>query len=234
VSPRTRKLVLPTIAPILSDAQVAAELARPGRVSLDEEVYLAQHYAAQVHNQLYIRKKATDREMELSEEVGARLEQMNFLLKSVAVLLTEHSRRVGAEKPRADPREQLWFMMFLYAEAFYYFAHRLQDILCDAKLPHISSFRRCHRITLIRNCLIEHQYRSTDFGGAHAMMSSRDGPVILVSGAGAPKELESRRNPGLFRNAREVRDHLRPVLERALAALGGPVDREALGLAVPR
>src|SRR5437867_1827234 len=94
---------LPLAFSPLTEAELAAELQRPGRVSLDEEVYLAKHYAAQVYNQLYTKKKATIRETELCDEVATRLEQMNFLVKSVAVLLTEYSARLHIEKPRADP-----------------------------------------------------------------------------------------------------------------------------------
>jgi len=207
----------------MTEAQVAALMSQPGRVSLDEIVIIARHYHARLFNQ-----QADPRHVELSEEVQTRLEQMNYLLKSVAVLLTEYSRRSFGAKIEIDPGGQLYFTMFLYAEAFYYFAHRVQDILEDEGLPHISAFKRSRMITLIRNHLIEHPYgRYKDFGGRHGAMSSMTGPMILVKGKGeAPKKLRPRQDPGLFANAEELRDLIRPVLSRALDMAGGRVNRK--------
>lgn len=212
----------------LTAPELAAALQVRGRVNLDEEVYLARHYYAQLHNQ-----GAERRHVELAEELFSRLEQMNFLLKSVGVFLAAYSERRFEDAVRDEQgADHLWFMMFLHAEAFYYFAHRVQDLLEDEQLPHISGFKRSKMITIIRNHLIEHPFgHYKDFSGSHGAMSNRDGPIILVRGPGTPpKKLRPHQDPGLFPNARELCGILRPVLERALEAMGGPAQtlKEAL------
>jgi hypothetical protein len=91
-------------------------------------------------------------------------------------------------------------MMFVYTQAFYYFAHRVQDTLEEEELPHIVGLKRSVMITILRRHLIEHPYRGLrDFGGSHGAMSSNDGPIILVRGQGTPPvKLRPRADPGLF------------------------------------
>jgi hypothetical protein len=206
----------------LLDEEVAADQRLRGRVNLDEEVHLARHYFAQLANQ-----GSRPRHLDLAEELHTRLEQMNFLLKSVAILLTEFSERRFGDKVREDPRDQLWFMMFLYAEAFYYIAHRVQHVLAKGGLPHIKGFTASRKITIIRNHLIEHAYgQSKEFGGSHGAVSGNDGPIVLLRGPTTPPEHLRPQDRGLFPNARELKNRLNPVLARALEEVGGEIIRE--------
>ena len=88
-------------------------------------------------------------------------------------------------------------MIYLYAESFYYFTHRVQDIPTQpkAKLPNVTGFVPCRMITLIRSHLIEHAYLKHDpeLGGDRKVMSLNNGPLIRGrSGEDWPEELQDR------------------------------------------
>jgi hypothetical protein len=71
-------------------------------------------------------------------------------------------------------------MMFVYAQAFYYFAHRVQDTLEEEEPPHVVGLKRSVMITILRRHLIEHPYgRLRDFGGSHGAMSIMTDPSCL-------------------------------------------------------
>jgi hypothetical protein len=214
----------------LAPAELAALLKQPRVVHFDAEVVLARHYAAQLFNQ-----KLGKRHIDLADELTMRLEQINFLCKGVAVLLGHYFAEEDGERllVRARDRKQIWFMIYLYAESFYYFAHRVQDILGKprAKLPHVTGFVPCRMVTLIRNQLIEHAYlkHDPDLGGDRGVISLNQGPVIRGrSGDDWPDHL---RDPGMLVNARDFKKAVHPVLERALTALGGRVEVDADTLA---
>jgi hypothetical protein len=50
-------------------------------------------------------------------------------------------------------------MMFVYTQAFHYFAHRVQDTLEEEEPPHIVGLKRSVMITILRCHLSEHPYR---------------------------------------------------------------------------
>jgi hypothetical protein len=114
----------------LAPDEMAALMKEPRVVHFDAEVILARHYAGQLFNQ-----KFSTRHIDLADELTMRLERINFLCKSVAVLLGHFFAEKDGERPvfRARDRKQLRFMIYLYAESFYYFAHRVQDIGGQAK-----------------------------------------------------------------------------------------------------
>lgn len=112
---------------VLAPGEVAALLQERGAVDFDAEVVLARHYAAQLYNQRH-----SQRRVRLADELTERLEQINFLCESVAVLLRRHFHP-GVKPVRIDDQRQLWFMIYLYAESFYSFAHRVQEILKEPK-----------------------------------------------------------------------------------------------------
>ena len=129
----------------MSPKEEAALLSDPLVVHFDEEVVLARHYAAQLFNQADESQAFTSREVRLAEELMERLEQVNFLCKTVAVLTRRYISRQGREAPIAEQRD-IWFLIYLYAESFYYFAHRVQDILREDKpgrLPLVTGFEPC-------------------------------------------------------------------------------------------
>lgn len=188
----------------------------------DAEVILARHYAAQLHNQ-----RMGQRKIELADELTERMEQINFLCKSVAVLIHRNFAGLSAKPPRLDERKQVWFMMYLYDESFYYFAHRVQCILKKGKagLPGVNGFVPCKKVTLIRNLLIEHAYlMNTDLelGGNKQVVSLHQGPQIR--GRSGNKWPEHLQDHGMFTTARAFQKAVRPVLEQALEAVGGYVD----------
>jgi hypothetical protein len=61
----------------------------------DAEVILARHYAAQLHDQ-----GLGQRKIELADELTERMEQINFLCKSVAVLVQRNFAGLSAKPPR--------------------------------------------------------------------------------------------------------------------------------------
>jgi hypothetical protein len=220
----------------VSDTELEALRGAPGFTSVEAVVDMTRHYHAHMFNQGYPGKTIA-----LAEELRTRVEQLDLLVKTVAVLVREYFR-YGGHNPH-DEDGHLSFLMFMHTEAFYYFAHRVQDILeggqrrtggrrgrrpvprthQDKDLPHIEGFKRSRMITLIRNHLIEHPYGTyEDFGGSHGAVSSRDGPLILVRGEGPiPTKLRPKQDPGLFRNAQELTGLISPVLAKALCACGG-------------
>ena len=164
------------------------------------------------------------------------LEQLNFLIKSVAVLLTEHSKRLMAERETAESmreRDQLRMTMFVHAEGFYYGAHRVQKLLLGGKLPHVTGYQRVDAITDVRNHLLEHPlqgYRNTK--GRKAAVHPIDGPMILTSTlTDQPRDpnphADRVMDRGLFVNVRAFKANLNPVLTRALDAVGGKIDTES-------
>jgi hypothetical protein len=224
----------------LSPSEVAALLKDPRVVHFDSELVLARHYAAQLFNQSTGNVKAfTKRQISLSHELVERLEQINFLCKTVAVLVRRRLVWGKGETKSAQEYWQLWFMIYLYAEAFYYFAHRVQDILRKDKrgnLPYVKGFVPSDQIIRIRNELIEHAYLTENLlesGGAKSVLSLNDGPIIQRQGEQKPRRGRGKRtdptpDSGMFVNARAWKKALTPVVQRALDAVGGYVDADSL------
>ena len=215
----------------LTNTEVAALLRPYGAISLDEEAVLAAHYASQLYNH-----GRPIRAVVIADDLYEDLEQLNFLIKSVAVLLTEHSKRLMAERETAESmreRDQLRMTMFVHAEGLYYGAHRVQKLLLGGKLPHVTGYQRVDAITDVRNHLLEHPlqgYRNTK--GRKAAVHPIDGPMILTSTlTDQPRDpnphADRVMDRGLFVNVRAFKANLNPVLTRALDAVGGKIDTES-------
>lgn len=203
-----------------------------GDISLDEEAQLAFHYAGQLDNQDFPVTVVM-----LADEMQTRLEHLNFHVKSVAVLLREHSVRALLPLSLACNREldQLRMIMYTHVDAFYYGAHRVQKILQRAKLPHIVGYPQVKEIVFLRD-LIEHSIEKKRYGHAvawRAMVHPVDGPMLSASSdatPGAPPHPSHARDRGIFGTVKAFKASLQPVLARAVDALGGklPTVEESL------
>jgi hypothetical protein len=196
----------------------------PGRLSaflqnhatFDGEVVLARQYHAWCFNS---RQSAIT--CDLAEEAAVRVEQLNFLLKSVLALIP--SMMPGPKLGDAEAYKihyQAWFLMELHTETFYYIAHRLQ-IICEDEhscLPHLEGYQAVKEVQIVRNQLLEHPE------GLHSGVTERRwtfrsdvGPVVKDSRR--PGQPTTHRDPGLYPTAEKLRAALFKVFTDALGAI---------------
>ena len=172
---------------------------------------------------------------ELSVEAGERLAQIDFLYQRVVELqdeskgvsdqllavITEH----GGEYTDGEDRftavlKETTFQIRLYAEAFYYFAARLINIL-----KRYSAFKNLDvpGVRNVRNNLIEHSDKPgsgiTQQNWSHG---SGIGPMFKTSRRKDQKPIPM--DQGLFANATELRERIERRLKPILASLP-PVDK---------
>jgi hypothetical protein len=215
----------------LSPNQLAALSRMPGAVFFDDLVVLARRYLARVHNLHKYDTKA----ILLAAELANRLEQVNFLAKSIRFLTHEFSRHAFFDEPM--PREQhnhIRFMMFLYAASFYYLAFRVETILLGGKksptLPEVKGYKRVPAIRLVRNNLLEHQFDDhPDLGGTEQLIHGHFGPAFVLSGAsskGYDKLYKQHKQRAVLVHAKEFRDRAQEILAAAFDRLEVPARPE--------
>ena len=207
------------IAPLdlvtLPEAQVASLVA--GRPTFDDEVVLARQYHAWSFN-----SRQSLVTCDLAKELSDRVEQLNFLLKSVYVILP---RFFGRPKQGDFESHKLSyyadFLLSLYTESFYYVAHRLQKVCGDRDncLPHLDNYARVEEIQIVRNQLLEHP-EGPDSGVTTRSWNVASDVGPMVKGARRPDQPDVHRDPGLFANAESLKHSLSEALKAALNRIG--------------
>jgi hypothetical protein len=198
----------------LSDAEYAT--LKRGAITFEREIELASEYQLKVLNTGCYAVVA-----DYLAELHERLLQLDYLVKSIQARTTDLFYRAPYDKrPNAldyDSHEQVRFVLGLETEAFYYFAHRLQVVFRNTKgvLPFVSRYRPALGVQTVRNKLIEHP-ESADSGitDRRGSYSTVDGPK--VKDARRPGQPRSHMDAGLFVNARELKERVHDVLQRAL------------------
>src|SRR5438270_6629829 len=126
----------------------------------------------------YVTNTATA-QFQLADEVGSRLEQLDLLLRHLDVAI--EARAQAFREGRSE--FEAWAEIVLFAEAFYFFAWRLREIVTrvggDA-LPEMKGvdFRGVNRV---RNQLIEHPEDNSRRFARHFALGS-EGPVLKPTG----------------------------------------------------
>jgi hypothetical protein len=149
---------------------------------------------------------------DLIDEAEVRVDQLDYLVSSLRAL--EAADRVIERFGLDEPGQ-----VRLYAEAFYYFGHRLL-VLCSKNPTLGLKGLKCAAVKHIRNQLIEH----TEGSGRHGQSLSwafEDGRGPVLKGwlyGGAGEAVEER---GLFRHADELRVALEATLTTAIAKAEG-------------
>jgi hypothetical protein len=156
-----------------------------------------------------------------AEEVGKRLVQLNRLLGTIAALDSE-SRQLNAhitqyarheEGPEPTPAmfhrmSEIGFDIEMLAEAFYYLAFRLRDVV--KLLPGLKKYEAIG-VRDVRNHLIAHPKVAVSNSFAHG---SSNGPVLKAIRSDEHKGMPVDR--GLYVNAVEMRDELERRLVMAV------------------
>lgn len=136
-------------------------------------------------------------------EVSRRLKQLDWLLIEIQRRQLDVG---GGVLTLSDPRTwELTDEMFLFTEAFYYFAWRTREAI--RALPFLKSFNPIG-VLKVRNKLIQHPDEKDGFFSM-GMQSDDDRGPILDSGADSARAWH---DPGLYANAEEFRDKLFRVL----------------------
>ena len=190
--------------------------------TLDDEVVLARQYHAWCFN-----SRQSVITCDLADEATVRIEQLNFLLKSVVALMASvfPSPKVGdAEAYKLN--YQASFLLELYTETFYYIAHRLQAICEDEHscLPHLEGYETVKEVQIVRNQLLEHpEGRASGVTERRWTIKSDVGPV--VKDARRPDQPATHRDPGLYPTSKRLRAALFNVFTGALKEIAAePAD----------
>ncbi len=199
-----------------------AEKVVRGRSTFDEELVLARKYHAWAFN-----SRHSVITCDLAREAVDRLEQLNFLLNSVYALMKDVFASVRFQDQVAYQRNyQACFLVELYTETFYYFAHRLQTILADTHdwLPFVVDYDVVKEVQVVRNQLFEHPEGSTSgVTQRRWIYNSHVGPIVKASCR--PDQPTWHQDPGLFPNAAKLRVSVANVFANALAEIAKlPVD----------
>ena len=190
--------------------------------TFDGEVVLARQYHAWCFNS---RQSAIT--CDLAEEAAVRVEQLNFLLKSVLALMPSMmpSPQLG-DAEAYKIHYQAWFLMELYTESFYYIAHRLQTICEDEHscLPHLEGYQAVEEVQIVRNQLLEHpEGRHSGVTERRWTIRSDVGPVVKDSRR--PGQPTAHRDTGLYPTSEKLRVGLFDVFTGALKAIAAkPAD----------
>jgi hypothetical protein len=206
----------------LSAQELQAVARLPGAVIFDGAVMLARQYVVRLIN-----AGTYDwRTRHVASELADRLEQINFLAKSLRHMTAEYSRNVFADQPKyGDDVDQIRFMSFLYASSFYYLAFRTETILRGKKsppLPGVTGYIPVRAITIIRNSLLEHQFDDhKDIGGVDRLFNSHYGPAISPEGptVGDHTVRKQLNQESVLVHAEALRVRVESVLVAGLAAL---------------
>jgi hypothetical protein len=160
-------------------------------------------------------------DFDLAGEVETRLRQLDFILARVDKL--DRARIEYVSRPDPDvPSDGSFlrsnaFEVRLFTEAFYYFAARLRTILRhkDKPCPLLHAFES-PGVRDVRNKLLEHpEGRDSRVFACDWTVGSADGPMLKIHRE--PNQVFPDR--GLYVNAKEFRDNLEAVLQRALASI---------------
>jgi hypothetical protein len=188
-----------------------------GRPTFDHELTLARQYHAWAWN-----SRQSVITCDLADETTDRLEQLNFLLKSAYALLPEAFARPNNRDIEGLKRQhQACFLLELYTEAFYYFAHRLQSLLEDEDncLPHIDGYLSVKEVQVVRNQLLEHPEGASS-GVTERRWSFRSNVGPVIKAGRRPDQPTHHQDPGLFATAGKLRQAIGEVLQTALAEIG--------------
>jgi hypothetical protein len=185
-----------------------ARAALEGMPHLGSVFELASEYSCRLKNEGY--NAAT---CDVATEAVERIVQLDYLLKCAAVvhleLMALFNRPAGVYP--IGPNEYYRFLLTMYAESFYYFGHRLQDILSNRLLPFVESFAAVRGVTIVRNHLIEHPREITD---RRPVLGGNFG--IRLKDARRPDQPTEHRDEGLFVNAARLQIALEEAFTFAL------------------
>jgi hypothetical protein len=199
---------------LMAPERVAAAVA--GRTTFDAELLLARQYHAWAWN-----SRQSVVTCDLADEARDKLEQLNFLLKSAYALIGEtFARPVRHDVEGIRRQHYACFLLELYTEAFYYFAHRLQTVLEDEHscLPHITGFESVREVQIVRNNLLEHvESKGSGITERRWTFSSNVGPKI--KGVRRRDQPRIHKDPGLYPTAEKLRLAVGHVYDRALGAI---------------
>lgn len=204
-------------------------------ISFRPQRALFEHYLGEVFESL------GDAQQGLLLEARTRLEQLDYALaccrnageRQAEIWRSERQswdrRHPLAADPTSDhqPNQQqrtLWLAAFAaryHAEAFYYFAARLQRILKNAKgtLPGLD-FRPVPGIVKVRNDLIEHPEGRNSRIFAGGTQVTADPFNLWLKVPGTVSAMNGPLDPGLIENVEALRKEIDRSLTAALSAEG--------------
>jgi hypothetical protein len=176
-----------------------------GMPIFDSARILAAQYSARLFNEGF-----SVTVCDIASQGQTRVAQLSYLMRCVAVVRRE--LRLAWQDPIPKDVRYYSFLLNLYGESFYYFAHHLQEIIVNGHLPFLDDFGAVANIALVRNKLIEHAEREniTDIRG------TLGGDFLLrlkdSRREGQPKHP---RDDGLIQNATALQQALEKVYEAA-------------------
>jgi hypothetical protein len=142
-------------------------------------------------------------------EVRTKLLQLDYLVTHIRELESRPLGRFEANR--------LSMLVLLYTESFYYMAARLGTLVEDTASFGLVGRELCKTITRIRNQIIEHpEYEKTGRPLVSWSWRHDDGRGPVLEGRSITGEILH--DPGLFRNADELRRRLEETIRAATQA----------------
>jgi hypothetical protein len=178
---------------------------------------LATELSRLVHNEGFLRTVSNR-----VAEIAIRLEQADYLLRVCCVTHREYMNFMigdGGTNEQYELSVHHRFLLRTHAEAFYYFAHRVEHLL--VRLP-LARFKMGGTgTTIVRNHLLEHSESAGNTEQPEGITELRetihDIDGIKLRDGRHPDEPRVHRDMGLFVNAEEFRVRVEQALRDALS-----------------
>jgi hypothetical protein len=141
-------------------------------------------------------------------EARTRLEQLDYLVEQI--------RKLEELDMSLNSADQMPMLVRLHAETFYYVAARLGSVLRHRKNKAFGlGDYSCEKVSLIRSLIIEHPEGDKGTPTVAFSWQHRDGRGPVLTGL-QTSEVTPVQDPGLLRNAEEMRRQLLGAIARAV------------------